>query len=210
MSERESAVRNAGNILGYHRDQHRAWRRLAGWLAAGNLVSAAVVAGFLFMDSTVYVTVAATPDGRLVPLTQVDERIMSDAALSSWAATAVVETFTLGHADWRRRLADARQYFTDRGYGAFVASLENSGFLERLREGYQVASAVVRDAPIVTDVRLVGGRVVWELEFPVLLTFAAGPRQRSWEMNARLLVVRVPVADRPAGVAIEQLIATAA
>ena len=209
MSERASAVRYAVNTAAYHRDQHRAWRRLAGWLAAGNLLSAAVLAGFLFMDSTVYITVAATPDGRLVPLTQLDERIMTDDALASWAAGAVVETFTLGHADWRRRLSASRQYFTDRGFQEVVQGLENSGFLDRLLEGYQVASAVVRDVPIITDVRVSGGRVVWELEFPFLVTFAAGPRQRSWEMRARLLVVRVPVYERPAGIAIEQLIANA-
>ena len=67
---------------------------------------------------------AATPDGRLVPLTPLDEPIMSDAALRNWTVAAVTEAFTLGHHDWRLRLASVRESFTDDGYESFLAEPE--------------------------------------------------------------------------------------
>ena len=53
-----------------------------------------------------------------MPLTPLDEPIMSDAALRNWTVAAVTEAFTLGHHDWRLRLAGIRGKFTDSGYEA--------------------------------------------------------------------------------------------
>ena len=119
MSERARAVRQAVNQLAFHRDQHHGWRRAAAWLVLGNVLTAAAFAGYVWLHSTVYIAVAATPDGRLVPLTPLDEPIMSDAALKHWTVSAVTEAFTLGHHDWRLRLSNVRESFTDAGYESF-------------------------------------------------------------------------------------------
>ena len=163
--------------------------------------------GYLALHSTVYVTVAATPDGRLVPLTPLDEPIMSDAALRNWTVSAVTEAFTLGHHDWRLRLSSVRKNFTDEGYESFLAGLNESLFLDRLRDNLQVASNVAQGAPVVTETRYFQGRVGWAIEFPLLVTFAAGTRSVSQDLIARVLVMRVPLSKRPAGIGIAQLIA---
>ena len=122
MSSRLQAVRSAAARFAFHRDQHHGWRRAAAWLLACNLLTACALAGYVWLHSTVYIAVAATPDGRLVPLTPLDEPIMSDAALRNWTVSAVTEAFSyLGRAldasvytvparrlpgldiDWRRR-----------------------------------------------------------------------------------------------------------
>ena len=207
MSERLRAVRQAVNRFAFHRDQHRGWRRAATWLLACNALTAFAFAGYVWLHSTVYVTVAATPDGRLVPLTPLDEPIMSDAALRNWTAAAVTEAFTLGHHDWRLRLAAVRESFTDAGYESFLDGLNESLFLDRLRDNLQVASAVAQGAPVVTDTRYFRGRLGWVIEFPLLVTFSAGARSVSRDLIARVLVMRVPLSERPAGIGIEQLIA---
>ena len=207
MSERLRAVRQAVNRFAFHRDQHHGWRRAAAWLLACNALTAFAFAGYVWLHSTVYVTVAATPDGRLVPLTPLDEPIMSDAALRNWTAAAVTEAFTLGHHDWRLRLAAIRESFTDAGYESFLDGLNESLFLDRLRDNLQVASAVAQGAPVVTDTRYFRGRLGWVIEFPLLVTFSAGARSVSRDLIARVLVMRVPLSERPAGIGIEQLIA---
>ena len=207
MSERLRAVRQAVNRFAFHRDQHHGWRRAAAWLLACNALTAFAFAGYVWLHSTVYVTVAATPDGRLVPLTPLDEPIMSDAALRNWTAAAVTEAFTLGHHDWRLRLAAVRESFTDAGYESFLDGLNESLFLDRLRDNLQVASAVAQGAPVVTDTRYFRGRLGWVIEFPLLVTFSAGARSVSRDLIARVLVMRVPLSERPAGIGIEQLIA---
>ena len=207
MSALRQAVRSAGNAAGFHRDQHHGWRRAAFVLLAANLLTAVAFAGYVHLHSTVYLTVAATPDGRIVPLTPLEEPIMSDAVLKNWTVAAVTESFTLGHHDWRRRLADVREYFTDEGYDSFVGGLESSLYLERLRDKLQVASAVAQGAPVIVDTRLFEGRVGWVIEFPILVTFAAGRRTLDQDLLARVLVMRVAREDRVAGIAIEQLVA---
>ena len=190
MSERARAIRQAANRFAFHRDQHHGWRRAAAWLLVCNALTLAAFAGYLVLHSTVYITVAATPDGRLVPLTPLDEPIMSDAALRNWTVAAVTEAFTLGHHDWRLRLASVRKNFTDEGYESFLAGLNESLFLDRLRENLQVASAVAQGAPVVTDTRYFQGQLGWAIEFPLLVTFAAGTRSVSQDLIARVLVMR--------------------
>ena len=173
-----------------------------------NVLTAATFAGYVSLHSTVYIAVAATPDGRLVPLTPLDEPIMSDAALRNWTVAAVTEAFTLGHHDWRLRLAAIRENFTDSGYDSFLEGLGESLFLDRLRDNLQVASAVARGAPVIVDTRHFAGRIGWAVEFPILVTFSAGARRVSQELIAQVLVMRVPLEERAAGISIEQLIAS--
>ena len=207
MSERARAIRQAVNRFAFHRDQHHGWRKAAAWLLLCNALTLAAFAGYVALHSTVYITVAATPDGRLVPLTPLDEPIMSDAALRNWTVSAVTEAFTLGHHDWRLRLASVRESFTDEGYESFLAGLEESLFLDRLRDNLQVASAVAQGAPVVTETRWFEGRLGWAIEFPLLVTFSAGARSVSQDLLARVLVMRMPLSERPAGIGIAQLIA---
>lgn len=205
---RAEAIRETGNLFAFHRDQHHGWRRAAMWLVATNAATAAALAGYVWFHSTTYITVAATPDGRVIEMTPLNEPIMSDAALRNWAVTAVTEAFTLGHHDWRRRLGAVRRYFTDDGYDSFLEGLEESLFLARLRENRQVASAVASGAPVITDTRKYRGRIAWAIEFPILVTFQAGNKRVDQPLVARVLVSRVPLSDREAGIGIAQLIAT--
>ncbi len=210
MSARERAVRHAAGLFAFHRDQHHGWRRLAAWLTVIAAAEAVAFAGYIHFHTTVYIAVAATPDGRIIEMTPLDEPIMSDAALRNWTVSAVTEAFTLGHHDWRMRLAAVRENFTDRGYESFVAGLEESLFLERLTNNLQVASAVARDAPVITATEVRSGKVAWTIEFPLLVTFQAGDRRASQDLIARVLVLRVPLSERARGIGIEQLIATRA
>ena len=89
MSSRLQAVRVAAARFAFHRDQHHGWRRAAAWLLVCNVLTALAFAGYVWFHSTVYIAVAATPDGRLVRLTPLDEPIMSDAALRNWTVSAV-------------------------------------------------------------------------------------------------------------------------
>ena len=64
MSSRLQAVRAAAQKFAFHRDQHHGWRRAAGWLLVCNVLTACAFAGYVWFHSTVYIAVAATPDGR--------------------------------------------------------------------------------------------------------------------------------------------------
>ena len=68
---------------------------------------------------------------------------------------------------------------------------------------------MARGAPVIIDTRrFAGGRIGWSIEFPLLVTFEAGSRRISQNLLAQVLVMRVPLEERPAGIGIEQLIAS--
>ena len=208
MSARSQAAREATSLFGYHRDQHRGWRRIALILATVAAIEAAALAGYIHYHSTVYITVAATPDGRVIEMTPLSEPIMSDAALRNWTVSAVSEAFTLGHHDWRMRLADIRGYFTGEGYDGYLQALEDSLYLARIRENLQVAAAVATGAPVIVATRIFDGHAAWSIEFPMLVTFQAGNRTKHQKLTMRVLVMRVPLSENAAGIGIQQLIAT--
>ena len=70
-----------------------------------------------------------------------------------------------------------------------------------------MVSAVAQGAPVIVDTRVVAGRLAWELQFPLLLTFSTGDRELHEPLAIRVLVVRVSRDERPAGIGVEQILA---
>lgn len=208
MTDFRTALAHLPNLPAFERAAHHGWRRAFFLLLAITVPLAVAFASYIHLHATVYVTVAATPDGRLIRLTPLDEPMMSDAALKTWTVSAVTEAFTLGHHDYRMRLAAVRDRFTDAGWDGFVQGLEDSLFLDRIRDNHQVSSAVATGAPLIVQARRLRGRLAWTVEFPLLVTFAAGPKRLDRELVARVLVVRVPLSERASGMGIAQLVAT--
>ena len=208
MSARTQAARAALSQTAYHSDQHHAWRRIALVLALVSGAEAAVLAGYVHYHSTVYITVAATPDGRVIEMTPLDEPIMSDAALRTWTVSAVTEAFTLGHHDWRMRLADIREYFTGTGYDGYLQGPRRQPLPRPhprepagRRRGPHRRARHHRHAALRRP-------AAWSIEFPVLVTFQAGARVSNQRLLARVLVMRVPLSENARGIGIQQLIAT--
>lgn len=208
MSNLHTAIAQAGNHAAYDRAAHKGWRRAFFILLAVTLLLAGSLSAYIALHSTVYITVAATPDGRILRLSPLSEPMMSGAALKNWTMTAAIESFTLGHHDWRMRLSAAREYFTNAGFDSFVKGLEDSLFLPRIRDNLQVSSAAAEGAPVITHARRINGRLAWSVEFPMLLTFTAGKQRRDERLLVRALVIRVPLSERTSGIGIAQLIAT--
>ena len=202
----ETAVEQVGRRVELHREAHRAWRRVALGLVMLSLVLAGVIVVLVLRDRPMDRAYAATPDGRVIPMTPLEEPVMTQAALSAWVVTAVTEAFTLGHHDFRLRLSGVREYFTEQGYDGYTVQLEKSRLLERVREYRQVTSAVAKGAPVLTKATIWQGRALWTMEFPMLVTFHAGNRDETIEFLVTSLVMRVKREERPAGIGIQQIV----
>ena len=208
MSALAKAVVHAGEAFSFQRAAHHGWRRIAVASIAMNAMLAAALVGYIQFHSTVYVTLAATSDGRVIAVRGLDEPVRSDAELGNWVVGAVTDAYTLGHHDWQRRLADAREDFSDRGYEKFVESLDESKYLPILRDHSQVATAVAEGAPRIVDRGMLDGeRLGWKLQFPMLVTFRYGKESETKRYDVEVVVGRVPFDERPTGLAIEWVIA---
>lgn len=204
---REAAMEHAGAQFALHRAAHAAWRRVALVLVVAVLALSLAVVGLVMRGRPMDRAYAATEDGRVIPLTPLAEPVMTQAALRSWVVTALTEAFTLGHHDYRMRLGQVREYFTDDGYESFTEQIEASLLLQRVVEYRQVTAAVAGGAPVITHSHTWKGRGVWTLETPLLVTFYAGNRQETEKLLVTALVMRVAREERPAGIGIQQIIA---
>lgn len=150
---------------------------------------------------------ATTEDGRVVPMVPLSEPNLSRPALLSWASQSVTETLTFGFNDYRRRLQESSRHFTRIGWSSFVKALQDSGIIEAVETNRQVVSAAPRAAPTILSEGIQGGRYMWQIEMPMMVTYLFGQQQRSVSMNIRLTIVRVPKLESPNGVGIEQWVA---
>ena len=81
MSNLRQAVRHVAGQAAFQRDQHHAWRRAAMVLLVCNVLAVSAFAAHIYLRSTVYIAVAATPDGRVVPMKLLPEPRMPPARL---------------------------------------------------------------------------------------------------------------------------------
>lgn len=206
MSGLREAVAAAARNLSFERSAHHGWRRIAFALLGVNVGLTVVLVWAVGLYEPIYVTIAATPDGRVYKAQTLKQPVRTAAALQNWAVTAVTEAYTFGHHDFRMRLNAAREYFTPEGYESFMSELERTLYLDRIRNNFQVASAVAQGAAIIRDSGVYGDRLGWKLEFPLLFTFHAGKKQASTKVVAQVLVMRVPFDERASGLGIEQLL----
>lgn len=152
---------------------------------------------------------ATTEDGRLVPMTPLNEPNLSTPALMSWVAQASTEVMTFGFNDYRRRLQEASRNFTRRGWESFTQALQKARIIEMVETKQQVVTAAPQGAPILESEGLVAGRYQWVIQLPLVLTYQSGALTKSDSLLVTVVVVRVPRLESPNGVGIEQWIAVA-
>ena len=188
---------------------HGAWPGLALVLAVCQALTAGALLAWMGLRETAVVPAAMDAAGRVVQIAGKEDagEGMEDVMLA-WTVATVTQALDIGFDDWQARIDGVRGRFTEDGFRAYERVLERSLVLERLRTHRQVVSAVAQGAAVMTRVRrLAGGRVGYEVEFPLLLTFYAGEGGKADERLAvRALVVRVPRSERLSGIAIADLL----
>ncbi len=193
----------------FYRDGYRSILKLA--VFQSMIILALIFAMFfvIYVNQPENRYFATTEDGRLVPLTALNEPNLSNPALMSWVAQSATEVMTFGFNDYRRRLQEASRNFTRRGWESFTQALQRSRIIEMVESNQQVVTAAPSGAPILKSEGLVAGRYQWEVQLPMILSYQAGSKMRSDDILLTLIVVRVPRLENPNGVGIEQWLAVA-
>ncbi len=191
----------------FYRDGYRSILKLA---VFQSLIILALICAMFFI---IYVNqpqnryFATTEDGRLVPMTALNEPNLSTPAMMSWVAQSATEVMTFGFNDYRRRLQEASRNFTRKGWESFTQALQRSRIIEMVEANQQVVTSAPAGAPILKSEGIVQGRYQWDVQLPMILTYQAGSRTRNDNLLVTITVVRVPRLENPNGVGIEQWIA---
>ena len=192
--------------LNWYRAQFRRAMKLALALTVA-LCASLDVAAILLLNQPKPQYFAATPDLRLAPMVPLDQPLLTQEGLLTWAANAITGAMSLNFLEWREKLESIRPHFDDAAYKSFLASLQSSGVLDMIRGKRLSASAVATRAPVIIASGLVGGRATWKIEFPLIVSYESSQGVESTQkLLATVLVCRASTAKTPRGVVIQQVV----
>lgn len=205
----EAPAPNAAAVIGgldWYRMQFRRSMKLSLCLVAALCASLGVVA-ILLLNQPKPRYFAATPDLRLAPMIPLDQPLLTQDGLLTWASNAITGAMSLNFLEWREKLESIRPHFEDEAFKSFLASLKSSGILEMIQDKRLSASAVATRAPVIIASGLVGGRATWKIEFPLIVSYESSQGVESTQkLLATVLVCRASTAKTPRGVVIQQVV----
>ena len=205
----ESPAPDAATVIGgldWYRTQFRRSMKLALALTVALCISLGVAA-LLLLNQPKPRYFAATPDLRLAPMVPLDQPLLTQEGLLTWASNAITGAMSLNFLEWREKLETIRPHFEDEAFKSFLASLQGSGVLDMIRDKRLSASAVATRAPVITASGLVGGKATWKIEFPLIVSYESSQGVESTQkLLATVLVRRASTAKTPRGVVIQQVV----
>ncbi len=205
----ESPAPDAATVIGgldWYRTQFRRSMKLALALTVALCISLGVAA-LLLLNQPKPRYFAATPDLRLAPMVPLDQPLLTQEGLLTWASNAITGAMSLNFLEWREKLESIRPHFEDEAFKSFLASLQSSGVLDMIRDKRLSASAVATRAPVIIASGLVGGKATWKIEFPLIVSYESSQGVESTQkLLATVLVRRASTAKTPRGVVIQQVV----
>ena len=176
--------------LNWYRAQFRRAMKLALALTVA-LCASLGVAAILLLNQPKSQYFAATPDLRLAPMVPLDQPLLTQEGLLTWASNAITGAMSLNFLEWREKLETIRPHFDDAAYKSFLASLQSSGVLDMIRDKRLSASAVATRAPVIIASGLVSGKATWKVEFPLIVSYESSQGVESTQkLLATVLVCR--------------------
>ncbi len=147
---------------------------------------------------------ATTAAGRIIEIHKLTDPTVSDQDVIQFVTNGVQQAFSLDYVHWRQQLnAVNRNYFSPEGFRDFFKALMDSNNLNTLIKYKMVSSATLTAAPQITSTMIVGGHYAWKVNMPLLITFDSDATQvPKIIMNVSVIVMRMPVQDFPAQIAI--------
>lgn len=205
----EPPIPDAAAVIGgldWYRTQFHRAMKLAFALTVA-LCASLGVASILLLNQPKPQYFAATPDLRLAPMIPLDQPLLTQEGLLTWASNAITGAMSLNFLEWREKLEIIRPHFDDAAYKSFLASLQSSGVLDMIRDKRLSASAVATRAPVIIASGLVGGKATWKIEFPLIVSYESSQGVESTQkLLATVLVCRASTAKTPRGVVIQQVV----
>lgn len=192
--------------LGWYKKQYAMAMKGVQYLAIALIISGGLN-GYLILEPVLPKYFASSPDGQIIELKPLDQPVLSQSGLLNWVGETVTQTLALDFLHWRKKLTDARANFHPEAFKSFVGSMKDTGILKMIEDKRLNLSAVVAQAPVITQSGMLNGRMTWVIECPIILSYESS---KGVELTQKLLatvrVRRESTATTPRGVAIQQIV----
>ncbi len=188
-----------------------------GWVVRASLGFAMamglLVAAFVAHDAYIW-THPAKPtyffvDGRNppVPVTPLDNPIVSDTELLEWAVKWVLAPYNINFHDFPQQLNDAGRHYTAHGWSSFGASYIKQGNFDEMQHARLTCFAQAQRSAVIRQTSILDGRLAYQVQFPMIQTCENVNQQSTSNLMMLATIVRANDMDHPDGLAIEQLTA---
>ena len=149
---------------------------------------------------------ATSINGRITPLTSLDEPNQSDSAILQWANQAAIASFSYNFVNDRDELLAASTYFTTDGWQQFIDALQASNNLDAVKAKKLIVSAVATRAPIILQKGVLNGSFSWRIQMPILVTYQSASEFTQQNNVVTMLVTRISTLESPRGIGISQFV----
>lgn len=153
-----------------------------------------------------------TLDNRALCQVNSDTQVrVTASSLSEYAKDSVVEAYTYDYVNYRSAINEvATRRFTDAGRKQYLASLQESGNLDRVIKGRLVLRAMATRTPQIEEEGRRGMRRYWVVIVPVAIEFYSGgentPRSRQDFMAHVTILEQEASAANLKGIAVDSLV----
>lgn len=142
----------------------------------------------------------------LTPIVALDKPIASKGAVTQLVADAIGDLNSIDFVNYKKQLSNASPYFTSTGWGRYMDEWVASGTRDVIEKRQLVMSGAITKPPIITDEGQLyaGGPLYWTVEVPYIVRYQGAGYDQQQTGIAVVKVVRVPVTERPKGMAIAE------
>ena len=151
---------------------------------------------------------AVDSNGRITPLVPLNKPNLTRPALLQWVTQAALAAFSFNFVNYKAELQAASEFFTPVGWRTFIQAIEQSNNLVAIKSKKLIVSAVAQGAPtIVWSGLMSDGRLAWNIQLPLLITFQSANTLSQQAVVVRMRVVRVSTTYSAKGIGIDQFVA---
>jgi intracellular multiplication protein IcmL len=179
--------------------------RLVVWLAISVIALAiALIIAIVFVTRTHREVIAATPDGRVIPIVPLDKPYVSDARVIGYVDECARMVFSHDFLHWRTTLQGSKACFTEKGGDAVEEAL--APWVKDIVDRELTMSVSLADTPVIAKRGEFNGAFAWRVQAPISL-FRRGTKVSDMPRPFMLQVVvrRVGLDQNPRGIAIDSL-----
>lgn len=153
---------------------------------------------------------ATTAEGRITPNVGLDQPNIGISNLVSWLSQASAKALTLSYNDYNRRLREASEHFTRRGWRDFTQSLNDEKILRMLKRYRALITTQPLSAPVLLDQGIMVDpdgkrRYFWRFRLNLtsgIIGVGKGTINRNYKII--ITVVRVPKLENGKGISIDK------
>lgn len=159
---------------------------------------------YFFFEGVNPKIISLTPDMRVIDIATLDKPIVSNAGLLSWYQQAITDTFTFSFSDWKKRLTDVREKYSESAFTGVANGLRDK--IQKMEAERSTAIVKVVESPRLLDKMVVNGIMTWIVEAKIDIITEGLKERKTHRIISKAYIVRADPSETKNGIKIDKII----